>query len=143
VFERQLHPEVAAFVLASHDYEQAAGKCFDGLQGGVYVGGLGIVEKADAGDFRDEFEPVFDTGEASHGRGNGGRFGAGQKSRAGRRENIFEIVLAAQGGREREVERRLFARVNDMLIDPDVRARRRLRLRAFQQRECIRPPSGR
>ena len=88
---------VAAFVLASQNYEQAAGKCFDGLQGGVDVGGLGVVEKADAGDFRHEFEPVFDAREAAHARSNGGRFGAGKKSRTGGGENIFEIVLAAQG----------------------------------------------
>ena len=88
---------VAAFVLTSHDYEQAAGKCCDGLQGGVDVGGLGVVEKFDAGDFGDEFEPVFDAREAAYARGNGGRLGAGKKSGAGRRQNIFEIVLAAQG----------------------------------------------
>ena len=88
--------EITILVLAAQNDEQAAGKGLDGLGGGVHVGGLGVVEEADAGDFRDKLEAVLDAGKTAHARGDGRGFDTQQECGCGSRQNILNVVLAAQ-----------------------------------------------
>jgi len=50
---------VAALVFAAENQVNVAGERFEGLDGGIDVGGFGIVVVIDAGDFGDEFEAVL------------------------------------------------------------------------------------
>ena len=57
---------------------------------------LESLKKLDAVDFGDEFEAMLDARKAAHAGGDRRRFGASKERGEPRRQNIFEIVFAAQ-----------------------------------------------
>ena len=87
----------AAFVLAAEDDQQRRIEGGDGFERGVYVGGFRVVVKLHAADFGDVFDAMLDAGERANAIGDGGRFGSGEPRGDRRGENIFDVVIAAEG----------------------------------------------
>ena len=75
----------------------AAGKCGDGLGGGVHVGGFGVVVELDAIHGGDVFQAMLDGAEVLYGAAHGGAGAAGEARGANRGEDIFHVVRALEG----------------------------------------------
>src|SRR5271155_2517103 len=69
---------VAVFVFAAENDNYAAGEGFQGFQGGVHIGGFGVVVILNAGEFRHEFQAVIYSGERFYRRGDGSGRHAGE-----------------------------------------------------------------
>ena len=98
------------------------------FSGGVHVGGLGIVVKLHAGNFAGEFQAMLDAAKSFHAAGDGcGRRARKIRSRACR-QNVFDVVFAAQRNlvAAREHGFRAFVAKNDFVVAQEMRRRRRV-----------------
>ncbi len=88
--------EIAALVLAAQNHQQVPRKSVDGLERGIDVRRFRIVVEGDAGNLRDEFQPVLDAGKTAHRFPNRIRRDAREHGDAGGGENVFDVVFATQ-----------------------------------------------
>src|SRR5574340_760236 len=88
---------VAALVLAAEDDPEAAGKGVQRLEGGVHVGGFGIVVEVDAAHAADKLQAVLHGTEGADGAGNGGSLRASEARGGGGGHSVLHVVAAAYG----------------------------------------------
>src|SRR5581483_2694008 len=94
--QRREHGVVAALVLAAEDHVQIGGERFQGFDGGVNVGGLGVVVVIHAGDGGDVLQPVLDRLEFPDRAANAAGLAGDDHADAGGGQHVFQIVRAFQ-----------------------------------------------
>src|SRR5882762_6370254 len=87
---------VTAFVLSAENEVDIGRKAFQSLDGGVDVGGFGVVEVTDAGDFGDEFEAVLDSFESADSVTDFFGGASGQTGHANSGQDVFQVMRALE-----------------------------------------------
>ena len=87
---------IAAFVFPAQNDQDSPGKSIQGLQRGIHVGRLRVVEIAHTPNFRDKLEAMLDPREGAHSFGDSRGSGPGETRRGHGRKDVFDIVCTHQ-----------------------------------------------